>query len=60
MAILVQALVAEVRDVLRYDDPAAVIADETLIDLVCDMRKHQYFRSEDAVEAVEFLFGFSC
>jgi len=44
-------LVAESRDVLRSDEPAAATAVETLIDLANDMRRHQYFRSEDAVEA---------
>lgn len=44
-------LVAEARSALRSEDPAAVTAVETLIDLACDMRGHQYFRSEDAIEA---------
>jgi hypothetical protein len=44
-------LVTEARDALRSDDPAAATAVETLIDLANDMRRHNYFRSEDAVEA---------
>jgi uncharacterized protein YfiM (DUF2279 family) len=45
-------LVARSRDALRSGDGAAgAAAVEALIDLASDLRRYQYFRSEDAIEA---------
>lgn len=51
-----QRLAAEARDSLRHDDiDSAAAAVEQLIDLAQEMKDHDYFRSEDPIEAARFV-----
>jgi hypothetical protein len=51
-----QRLVADAGDALRGDGAAAAAtALEQLIDLACELRFYDYFRSEDPVEAARFV-----
>lgn len=51
-----QRLAADAQSALREPEPGdAVAAVEQLIDLACDVRAYDYFRSEDAVEAARFV-----
>jgi hypothetical protein len=51
-----QRLAADAQARLRGDDPAAAAtAVEQLIDLACELRDYDYFRSEDPVEAARFV-----
>ncbi len=49
-------LVTDARDGLRAEDAAAAAAAlEQLIDLACETRDYDYFRSEDPMEAARFV-----
>lgn len=49
-------LIGEAQDALRGDDlETAAAAMATLIDLACESRRLDYFRSEDPVEAARFV-----
>ncbi len=51
-----QRLVAEAQRALQTDEvDTAAAAVEHLIDLACEMRGYDYFRSEDPVEAARFV-----
>lgn len=51
-----QRLAADAQSALREPEPGdAVAAVEQLIDLACDLRAYDYFRSEDPVEAARFV-----
>lgn len=51
-----QRLAADAQDALRDDQPDdAAAAVEQLIDLACEMRSYDYFRSDDPVEAARFV-----
>lgn len=51
-----QRLVTDAQDALRAEDvDAAATAVEQLIDLACEMRGYDYFRSEDPVAASGFV-----
>jgi hypothetical protein len=51
-----QRLVTDAQDGLRAEDAgAAATAVEQLIDLACETRDYDYFRSEDPVEAARFV-----
>jgi hypothetical protein len=51
-----QRLIADARDALRARDPGpAEIAVEQLVDLACETRDRDYFRSDDPVEAAKFV-----
>lgn len=51
-----QRLVNDARDALRAHDPGpAEIAVEQLVDLACETRDRDYFRSDDPVEAAKFV-----
>jgi hypothetical protein len=49
-------LVKDARSALRDEDVATAAATmEYLVDLACDMREHNYFRSDDPIEAARFV-----
>jgi hypothetical protein len=49
-------LLAEARDALRAEDLApAVAAMEAMIDFACEVRRRDYFRSEDPVESAKVV-----
>jgi uncharacterized protein YfiM (DUF2279 family) len=51
-----QRLVGDARAALQGEDVGdAAAAMEELIDLACQMKDHEYFRSEDPVEAARFV-----
>src|ERR1700704_2648963 len=51
-----QRLAADGQDALRADDGnAGATAVEQIIDLACEMRDYDYFRSEDPVQAARFV-----
>ncbi len=51
-----QRLATDAQDALRAEDAAAAAtAVEQLIDLACELRDYDYFRSEDPVEAARFV-----
>ncbi len=51
-----QHLATDARDALRADDAGAgETAVEQLIDLACELRNYDYFRSEDPIEAAGFV-----
>lgn len=49
-------LASEAREALTVDDPGpGITAMELLIDLACDTRRYDYFRSDDPMEAARFV-----
>ena len=50
-----QRLAADAQRALREPEPFDAIAVEQLIDLACELRGYDYFRSEDPVEAARFV-----
>jgi hypothetical protein len=49
-------LASEARETLAVEDPGpGIAAMELLIDLACDTRRYDYFRSDDPVEAARFV-----
>ena len=56
MAVHLRRLAGEAQDCLAADDPGpGATGVETLIDLACETRSYDYFRSDDPVEAARFV-----